>query len=276
MALQTGHCDGAGLAALDPGQRRRRRRHHERRLAAHHRGHAGPAAAIRQMRDVEAARHGAEQLDRQMLRAALPGRRIAQRAGLGLGELDQFLQRFDRKLRVDDHDVRRRTGEPDRREILDRIVRQLGIKPRIDAVRRNVGEQQRVAVGRRLGGQFRAEQPAGARTVVDDDLLVDLGADVLRQQPPHCVGRAADRLRDDDPDDLLLGILLSRNRRGHDEHPRNQDKKERGIWLASLTSPHSWPNCWQEPISNCERASGRAEHLPEQQEVWQSSDLSVS
>ena len=64
---------------------------------------------------------------------------------------------------------RHRGDQPDRREILARIVARIGIEARIDRDRAGVAEQQRVAVGLGLGDRAGAEIAAGAGAVIDHD-----------------------------------------------------------------------------------------------------------
>ena len=122
-----------------------------------------------------------------------------------------------------DQDVRGAARKADRREVLDRVVGQLGVEARIDAVRGDVGEKQRVAVRRSLRRKLGAEQPARAGAVVDDDLLADLGADVGCERAAHRVGRAADGLRDDDLDGALLreGLRFCGHRDGEESDGEN-------------------------------------------------------
>ena len=63
--------------------------------------------------------------------------------------------------------------EADRHEILLDIERQLVVELRIDRVRRQ-REQERVAVGRRLGRDVGADIAGGATAIVDDDRLSQL------------------------------------------------------------------------------------------------------
>jgi hypothetical protein len=124
---------------------------------------------------------------------------------------------------VHDQDVRDAARQADRREVPDRVIGQLGVKPGIHAMRGNVGEKQRVAVRRSLGRKLGAEQPARTGAVVDDDLLADLGADMGCERAAHRVGRAADGLRDDDPDGALLriGLRLRGHRNGEESDGEN-------------------------------------------------------
>ena len=67
------------------------------------------------------------------------------------------------------HDgMRREVGEPDRDEILERIVAELGLHERVDGERAVRAGEQRVAVGRR-GHLCGAEAAAGAGAVLDHD-----------------------------------------------------------------------------------------------------------
>ena len=61
----------------------------------------------------------------------------------------------------------------DRREVLDRIVRHLGVETGIDRMRRHRCDEQRVAVGRRLRDHVGADIAARADLVLDEELLVE-------------------------------------------------------------------------------------------------------
>ena len=85
------------------------------------------------------------------------------------------------------------TGDQsDRCEILERIVRQLFIKPGVPDVRGRM-HQQRVAVGGRFCYHIRAYRAGCAATVVDEKLLAHDLCQFLRHDAPRQVVGAARR-----------------------------------------------------------------------------------
>ena len=74
-------------------------------------------------------------------------------------------------------------------------------------------DQQRVAVGRRLGDRIVADRAAGARPVVDHDGLAERLLQLGRDQPRRGVGAAARRIGNDYAYGLR-GELLRQGRRG--------------------------------------------------------------
>src|SRR4030095_14017291 len=107
-----------------------------------------------------------------------------------------------------------------RREVLDRIVRQLLEQVLVGCVRRVGRDEYHVAIGRRLGDQLRGNETGGARTVVDDDRLLGQRAELLTQRARQLVGGAAGREGHDQRDLLVrvLGLYVGRERdeRQHD------------------------------------------------------------
>ena len=111
-----------------------------------------------------------------------------------------------------DQQERRRTYEPDWREIADRVVGQLGIDRHVGAVGARRADEQRIAVGRRLRRARGTDGAAGAAVILDEHGLPELGADVLRHHSRRDVGAAADRERHDHLYGLrriLLGMRCS-------------------------------------------------------------------
>lgn len=67
----------------------------------------------------------------------------------------------------------------------------------VDGVGR-VDQEDRVAVGRRLGDGFGREIVAGPGTILDDELLAEPFAEPIAEQAGADVGLAAGRVSDDD------------------------------------------------------------------------------
>ena len=116
-----------------------------------------------------------------------------------LGVLDELLQRVDRQRRRDDQHVRRAAHHRDRREILDRVVGQLAHR-RIGAVRADVADHQRVAVGRGARDRERADDAAAAALVLDDDRLPERAPEPVGDRAGDEIDAAARLHRRDDLD----------------------------------------------------------------------------
>ena len=97
----------------------------------------------------------------------------------------------------DDQHVRLSGQRRDLDEVLGRIEGQVGIDRRVVGLRRGMHEQ-RVAVGRRLGDEGRADRSAGAGAVLDDHRLSPEFGKLLPERARQDVGGAARRERHDD------------------------------------------------------------------------------
>ena len=96
--------------------------------------------------------------------------------------------------------MRHVAGERDGREILQRIVAELGLHEGIDGERAVRADEQRVAVGRRARHRFGADAAAGAAAVVDHHRLAERARDPFADQAADDVGIAAGRERHDQMD----------------------------------------------------------------------------
>jgi hypothetical protein len=103
---------------------------------------------------------------------------------------EELLDIRGRHVRVHHQCLHRRQDHGDRREVLHRIEGRVRIRERGDGQRRIDGEQQRVAVGRRLGHRRVADDAARARTILDDERLLQVFAEALAEQPRDHVGRS--------------------------------------------------------------------------------------
>ena len=99
--------------------------------------------------------------------------------GFCFGERDELGERSRPKPGPHQQDRRRVGDAADLREVLDRIVRQVRIKPRRNR-QRGVGQEQRVAVRRRANHQRGTGGAARAATVLDDHRLAELFGQLLR------------------------------------------------------------------------------------------------
>ena len=150
-----------------------------------------PHALVGNMPNVD-ARHGPQQLHGQVRIGADPRRCVGQRARMLLGVGDQLGQRLGGHRGVQRQHARQRHHERDRREIAQRVVEDLLVGQMIDRERAR-GHQQRVAVRRRARGRLDADHVAGARPVLDIELLSHHLRELLRQHARRDVGAAARR-----------------------------------------------------------------------------------
>jgi hypothetical protein len=159
-------------------------------------------------------RRGLEQLAGEMRGAAAPRGGEGELARPRLGERDHIGDRVRRQLGIDRHDQRQLGEQNDRRKILDWIVGQRRVEIGADAVRRNRVEEERIAVGVRLGDRRGGDDAAGAAAVADDDRCTQRGAELGADDAGHEVGGAAGRHRDHQLDgSIRIGALRLRGNR---------------------------------------------------------------
>jgi hypothetical protein len=114
---------------------------------------------------------------------------------------------MNRERKVHYQDVRRTSRARDRSKVVERIVREF-IKAGIDA-EGTADEQHGVTVWRGLHRQLRAYDSTGAGAVVDDELLTQALAELVRNQARHEIRIAAGSLRDDEAHGTLGIIRLA-------------------------------------------------------------------
>ena len=135
---------------------------------------------VRNMQHLDARRR-LEELRGEVLRRSDTGRTVRQLARVGLGIGDEFLERVrgDRGIERDRHRSRRHLL--DRSQVPDRIVGHVAIQAHRHHQRVR-GDQQGVAIRRRLDDHVGADVATRARAVVDDDRLPP----AFRQLLPDC------------------------------------------------------------------------------------------
>ena len=207
------------------GQRRDRIGEHDLYLARDQIGHCKRGAAIGNMRHPDPGL-AVEQLGEEMIGGADTRRAVVQFAGLAFGERYELLHGFDAKLRIDHHDVRIGGGHRDRREILQRIVRQLFIDGGVDRDRSGLAEQQRVAVGLGFVDEIGADDRTGTAAVLDHDRLPDRLADPFGNDARDRVGAAAGGVGHDQPN-RVRGIFVGVRGERRCQCGRRQRKGER-------------------------------------------------
>ena len=142
-----------------------------------------------------------------MDRGAVTRRRPVDLAWIGLGIGDELGNRLGRHRRIDLHHVRHPHDARNRGRIPQEVEGKLRIERRVDGVRR-VDQEQRVAVGGRMNHRLGTDVVAGARLVLDEELLAQSLREPLRHDargdvrapaggigndPAHGPGRVVER-----------------------------------------------------------------------------------
>ena len=118
--------------------------------------------------------------------------------GLAFGIGDERAQIGRRQVGPRHQHLRRHHQHRDRRELLQRVLVEIGIEARVDRDR-VADDQQRVAVGRRVGDEDRAGGIARAGLALDDHRLGPHRAQPIRQNARDRIDRTARRRRHDQP-----------------------------------------------------------------------------
>ena len=138
--------------------------------------------------------------------AADRGRAVAHLVGaLGLAVVDELLERLGGEAGMDGQHVGHLADQRHRRKARDAVVGHGLVEILVGDGGADRAQQQRVAVGRRLGHQLGADIAAGTGLVVDDHLLAPRLGEVLRHDAAQQVGRSGRRERHHHAD-LLVGI----------------------------------------------------------------------
>jgi hypothetical protein len=116
----------------------------------------------------------------------------------------------------------------DRREILDRVVRQLLHQRRVGRMRRVRRHEQRIAVGRGLRHDFRRDRAVRPRTIVDDHVLIQRIAQLLCRDARDRIGTASRRKWHDQADrPAWIGIIGARRQRNRGSGQRQDGGGQR-------------------------------------------------
>ena len=162
----------------------------------------------------------AEQFHGHVRRCRVARRSIVEGTGFGFHQGDQLPRIAGREIRTCDQQHRKGSNQANWREVACRLVGQAGDQHRVDARHPAIDHDQRVSVGRRLGGSHHADGATATRAVFDNDRL----AKAIRQSGCHLarenVGESARGDRGDELDGVV-GIRLGA-RRGRRDHARQR------------------------------------------------------
>ncbi len=153
-----------------------------------------------------------QELDGDVGQGAIAGVAMIELAGMRACVGDKFRESVERHRRWADQQLGDCRDQRHRHDVLLGVVGQVGVERRIDRVVGR-GQQQRVAVGRRLGERVGGDRAAGARPVVDHHALAEGVVDAVGEQPRHDVDRAARGKRHEQPD-RPLRVAGARGRDG--------------------------------------------------------------
>ena len=180
---------------------------HDGDLVAQQVGDGRGAALVGHVHHVQ-ARHGAEQLARQVDGAAAARGAVVQLAGVGTRIGDHFLDGLERLAGVGYQQVGHVGHARQGREVLDGVEAGLGVERGIDGMRAHGAHEQRVAVGRRTCGGHGADVAARAGLVVHDHGLAQLLLQRLGDDARQDVGGAASGEGHEDGDGLAGEAVL--------------------------------------------------------------------
>ncbi|MNT30522.1 hypothetical protein D3C72_1663200 [compost metagenome] len=134
-----------------------------------------------------------------------------------------------RQCRIHDQQVGHRHQHGHRREILARLVRQVGIERGIDRDGADIAHHDGVAIGRLLGHVVSADIAAGACLVLHHHGLPEPFPQLLADDSRQHVGGSTGRVRDNPFDRLARpGIAGPGGRPGHDCSRAGQRGTENG------------------------------------------------
>ena len=153
-----------------------------------------------------------------------------------------------------DDDVRRGGEQRHCGKILDEVVVELAVQRHIDGVR-DVAHQQRVTVGRRLRRELGTDVGAGARPVVEDNLLGKALGQLAAEDARQRVGTPARRERQDEAD-RFVRILRVHRRDAGNQGGRNQDGKQGGKYLGTAYTGSNGNHCGLPPEMTVTTESG--------------------
>ena len=111
-------------------------------------------------------------------------------------------------VRVDGHDQRKLCYQDYGRKVFDRIVRQVCVDVRPDAVGGDRVQKQRVAIRVRFGDRGGRGRATGAPAINDDDRLPERVCELRPDEPANKIGGAARRNSDNKLDRTVRVVSL--------------------------------------------------------------------
>ncbi len=222
------------LAALRQRQRGQHRIGEQLDLSAHEVGQRRRRALVGNDQRVEPG-VALEQLDGEMAGGADGGGPERVFLRVLADELEEVLEVVGRHARRGAHDQRSVGEQRHRGEVLHHVVGHALVEERIDDVHRG-GQQQGVAVGRRLGdgvGADRSGRAAGA--VLDDEVLPHRLVELLHQDAGDAVDRSAGRERHHHGD-RARGVGLGRCGRGCERGEGDGECRNASSLMGSILS----------------------------------------
>ena len=205
--LDRRHPERAQPAGFHVRQRWSQGRHVHGDLVTHQRGQCRPTPLVGYVN--HAAVHGyQQQLGRQMDARADAGRTEAQLAGIGPHLGDQLLEVSRRQRRLDQQDIGLLGDQGHRSEIAKRVVGQFLVERWIDG-QADAAQQHRIAVGRRLRDDVRAQHTPCTGAVVRHDGGAQYRREAFRENPRDDIGPTSAREWHDHAD-RAIGITALR------------------------------------------------------------------
>ena len=192
---------------LREGQRRGRRREAEFDLAGdrvgERRRHAGVMHGLQFDR-----RHVGEEFRRHLHHAADAGGAVVQLARIRSGQRDEILHRAHRQRRIHhQHVADVLCRQRDRDQVLRRVVGHVLEEIRIGRVGGRL-QQERVAVGRALGDEIRAEHAAAPAAIFEDEVGAERRPEFLADDAADHVRPGARAVGHDDADEFGRIVFL--------------------------------------------------------------------
>ena len=191
-------------------------------------------------------------------------------ARIGLGVGDEFGKRLCRYRGIDRDNIGAAANAGDRRDIFDEIEVEVFVERCVDRVRGHHLHQNGVAVRLRAHDRFGADIAAGARPILDDELLAETLAGRLRYDARQAVGGLTGRKADDHAHRLRrIGLRPGELRDGRKRGgPRRQLQKSSAWKFHDKSSDVSRrrPGCAHsgsmQDVGPVRQRNGRADRAP--------------
>ncbi len=167
-----------------------------------------------------------------------PGGAVLQLGLIGFGVGHEVGERIRREILARDEHPRRIGKQRDVFEVGHRVVERLFVERLVDGENGAAREQDRVTVGRCLGGAARPGHAARAGDVFDHDLLAEDFAQSRRENPPQRIDRPARRVGHDHGDRPVRPVLRAR-RSELRQHKRDRANRLQHVFLPRVRNTSS-------------------------------------